>query len=69
MLPITLADVEEALNIRQQHAALQARDSIHAAVMMNNRVQRILSADVHFDGVDQVQRLDPLLWTQISSGS
>jgi len=69
VLPITLADVEEALNIHQQHAALHARDSIHAAVMMNNRVQRILSADVHFDGVDQVQRLDPLFWTQLSSGS
>jgi predicted nucleic acid-binding protein len=69
VLPITLADVEEALNIHQQHTALQARDSIHAAVMMNNGVQRILSADLHFDGVDQVQRLDPLLWTQLASGS
>ena len=69
VLPITLADVEEALNIHQQHTALQARDSIHAAVMMNNGVQRILSADTHFDVVDQVQRLDPLFWTQISSRS
>jgi predicted nucleic acid-binding protein len=69
VLPITLADVEEALNVHRQHTGLQARDAIHAAVMMNNGVGHILSADMHFDVIDQVQRFDPRLWRQLASGS
>lgn len=69
VLPITLADVEQALNVHRQYTGLQARDSIHAAVMMNNRVERILSADMHFDVIDQVQRFDPRFWRQLTSGS
>lgn len=68
VLPVTLADIEGALDVHQRYRGLQARDSLHVAVMLNNHVRRILSADQHFDLVDQVQRLDPALWMQLKPG-
>jgi predicted nucleic acid-binding protein len=68
VLPVTLADIEGALDVHQRYRGLQARDSLHVAVMTNNHVRRILSADQHFDLVDQVQRLDPALWMQLKPG-
>lgn len=65
VLPITLADVEGALDFHRRYTSLQARDSLHVAVMVNNGVERILSADQHFDAVAEVQRFDPTLWTQL----
>ncbi len=69
VLPITLADVEGALDVHRRYARLQARDSLHAAVMMNNGIRRILSADQHFDAISEVQRFDPVLWTQLRATS
>lgn len=65
VLPITLADVERALDVHQRYERLQARGSLHLAVMVNNGVQRILSADQHFDAVNEVQRFDPTLWAHL----
>jgi len=57
------------LGVHRQYAGLQARDSLHVAVMMNNGIRRILSADQHFDVVDEVQRFDPALWTGLKASS
>jgi len=65
VLPVTLTDVEGALDVHRQYAGLQARDSLHVAVMVNNGVRRIISADRHFDTVDEVQRFDPALWARL----
>ncbi len=67
VLPITLDDAERALEVHEKYAGLQARDSLHVAVMINNGISRILSADEHFDGVDDVQRLDPALWSELGN--
>jgi predicted nucleic acid-binding protein len=67
VLPITLDDVERALDVHERYAGLQARDSLHVAVMINNEIQRILSADQHFDDVDEVQRFDPALWPELDN--
>jgi len=67
VLPITLADVEGALDVHRRYAGLQARDSLHVAVMANNGVRRILSADQHFDVVGEVQRFDPALWGRLKA--
>lgn len=69
VLPITLADVKRALDTHRRYARLQARDSLHVAVMVNNGIRRILSADQHFDAVSQVQRFDPALWTRLRAAS
>lgn len=68
VLPITLADVQRALDIHRQHPGLQARDSLHAAVMINHGVRRILSADHHFDEVPELQRFDPTVWVGLRVG-
>ena len=39
---------------------LEARDAIHAAVMKNNGVTKLLSVDRDFDLLDFVTRVDPL---------
>jgi predicted nucleic acid-binding protein len=67
VLPITLADVEGALDVHRRYAGLQARDSLHVAVMANNGARRILSADQHFDVVGEVQRFDPAVWGQLKA--
>jgi hypothetical protein len=65
VLPITLADLQQALDIHRQHPRLQARDSLHAAVMSNHGLRRILSADHHFDEVPELQRFDPTVWAEL----
>jgi predicted nucleic acid-binding protein len=67
VLPITLDDVERALDVHRRYAGLQARDSLHVAVMINNGLQRIVSADQHFDAVAEVQRFDPALWPELGN--
>ena len=49
--PVTLRDIQRALELLSAYSAqgVQARDTIHAAVMQNNRIRAIISADQHFD--------------------
>jgi len=62
--PISLADINRALQLHQQYVKLTARDSIHAATMYNQGLTHILSADAHFDGLPGIIRIDPLNWPQ-----
>jgi predicted nucleic acid-binding protein len=62
--PVSLADINRALQIHQQYVKLTARDSIHAATMYNHGLVHILSADAHFDGLPGITRIDPLHWQQ-----
>jgi len=59
---ITLADVQAAVELFRQYAprGLQARDVLHLAVMLNNGLTDIISADGHFDLVPGIQRFDPI---------
>jgi predicted nucleic acid-binding protein len=56
VLPIELADVQRARTLLTT-PSLQARDSIHVAVMQRHRVERILSFDRAFDEVPGIVRL------------
>jgi hypothetical protein len=58
-LPITKEDLLLSLEMHQRYPSLQARDSLHTAVMSNNGIQFIISADRHFDEVDEIERIDP----------
>jgi len=62
--PISLADINRALQLHQQYMKLTARDSIHAATMYNQGLTHILSADAHFDALPGIIRIDPLNWQQ-----
>jgi len=39
---------------------MYARDLIHAAVMLTNGIECIISTDAHFDLIKEVKRLDPV---------
>ncbi len=62
VLPIVREDIVLALDLHLQYQQLQARDSIHLAVMRNHDLDHLISADQHFDGVSDVIRIDPLNW-------
>lgn len=60
--PMLLADAHLAIELFQRYGprGIKARDVIHIAIMQNNGIDTIISADRHFDGIDGVTRLDPL---------
>jgi len=62
IFPITSADVAAALEIHRKTPVLQARDSVHTAVMLSQNIRRIISADWHFDALPGIVRIDPLKW-------
>ncbi|NJN83228.1 MAG: type II toxin-antitoxin system VapC family toxin [Caldilineaceae bacterium] len=62
VLPVVQADLNLALILHATSAHIAARDSLHAATMLNNGIERILSVDPHFDEIDGIERLSPLEW-------
>jgi hypothetical protein len=63
ILPVTDADLFETRLLAERLPRLGARDLIHLALMTRHGIQRILTADRHFDAIDGIQRLDPLDFT------
>lgn len=59
ILPNTLDDIVRARELSEHYPTLNVRDLLHIAVMLNNGLARILSADVHFDLVDEIERIPP----------
>ena len=59
ILPVTLDDIERALELVGSQPHIPARDLLHVAVMQSNGISHIISADVHFDGLPGITRLDP----------
>src|SRR6266542_619692 len=55
-------DVQTAVTLFQQYAphGVRSRDVIHTAVMLNNGLTEIISADGHFDLIAGIWRTDPL---------
>jgi predicted nucleic acid-binding protein len=62
ILPVNEDDSRLAIDLFAKHHqnGLEARDAIHAAVMKNNGVRKLLSVDRDFDLLDFVTRVDPL---------
>jgi predicted nucleic acid-binding protein len=58
--PIERKDSLAARSILQRHPDLSPRDAIHAATVLNNGLEAIISADRAFDQVTEIRRLDPL---------
>jgi uncharacterized protein len=57
VLPVVLADVEEAKRIILGRYGLSARDALHLGVMAGHGISRILSFDTGFDRYPDVERL------------
>lgn len=58
-LPVTADDVAVARDLSVRYPELPAPDLVHVAVMINNDIRVIITADRHFDSVTEVERLDP----------
>jgi predicted nucleic acid-binding protein len=67
IVPVLLSprreDIERAIEIHARYASLQARDSVHAAVMLGHGITTVISADRHFDSLPDLVRVDPSSWT------
>jgi len=48
-----------AIYHEKQAVGLPPRDAIHAAVMRQNTIRRVISTDPHFDLLDGIERVDP----------
>jgi predicted nucleic acid-binding protein len=57
VMPITADDVLNARRLLLETPSLSARDAIHAAVMQQRGVRRILSFDRGFDAIRGLERL------------
>lgn len=68
VLPVTLPDIRQARALAPRYELLPARDLLHVAVMLNNGIATIVSADRHFDQVAEIVRLDPVQWVAAGSG-
>jgi predicted nucleic acid-binding protein len=59
LLPHTRDDLRDACGLLGRNPALTPRDAIHVATMRRHGIDTILSADVHFDGIRGIRRVDP----------
>lgn len=57
--PITKSQILRASRIVSDYPELSARDAIHAAVVLEHRLEGIISADKGFDAIPGVTRFDP----------
>ncbi|OGP45797.1 MAG: hypothetical protein A3K30_03445 [Deltaproteobacteria bacterium RBG_13_51_10] len=59
VLPVMERDLELALGILESHPQIDTRDAFHAATMINNGIEEIISTDTHFDLIPGIKRIDP----------
>lgn len=59
ILPVDEAVIESAIELLQRYD-VDPRDTLHAAVALNFGIASIISADQHFDRINEIKRIDPL---------
>ncbi|MCU0225952.1 MAG: type II toxin-antitoxin system VapC family toxin [Acidobacteria bacterium] len=59
LLSVTPAVVSRACELFRGHTDLSVRDALHAATMLENGIDTIVTTDRHFDGLDRLRRIDP----------
>lgn len=66
VLPVTSTDVTTARELGNKYPHIGPRDWLHLAVMLNNGITEIISADRHFENIKGVTRLAPgeFVWAQ-----
>ena len=62
VLSVCATDVFLAHTLMGQYPQIPPRDLLHAAVIKNNGLDAILSADRDFDAIEEIERLDPMDW-------
>ena len=59
VLPVTGEDMSLTCDIAGRYSGITIRDAVHAATLMGRGLGRILSADRHFDAIEEIVRVDP----------
>ena len=59
-LPVSGETIAAARDILSAYPRLEPRDAIHAAVVVNQGLEAIISADRAFDEIREIKRMDPL---------
>ncbi len=59
LLPVTRADVLKACDLIDRYSSLSTRDAIHAATMLSNGIEKIVSLDPDFDVIREIERVAP----------
>ncbi len=59
VFPIDVKNTTRALELLLAHRELTPRDAIHVAAMEHRGLELLLSTDRDFDGLQQVERIDP----------
>ena len=57
--PLKNTQAATAVAFMESHRGIPVRDLIHVAVMLNNGIRTIVSADKHFDLFPEIHRIDP----------
>ena len=57
LLAVTRNDMLIACDLLERYPQIRARDAVHAATMINNGLDSIISADQHFDDIQEIKRL------------
>ena len=68
VLPIGQAVVERLPGLIRRYPSLQARDLIHVATCLEERIDAIVSPDRGFDQVAELRRIDPADASSLPSG-
>lgn len=66
ILPVMSSDIDRMLELCEKYKKknIPPRDLIHTAVMINNGISRIITADKHFESIKEITRISPYLKTK-----
>ena len=60
VFPIEVTHTTTALELLLEHPQLTPRDAVHVATVLDRGLGLLLSTDRDFDGLDRVERIDPV---------
>ena len=59
LLPVTGEDMRRACDLVERYPTLSVRDAVHAATMLGNGLQQVISVDEDFDQIRKIRRVAP----------
>jgi predicted nucleic acid-binding protein len=59
ILPVTRKDMDLALSLLKEYKLITTRDAVHAATMINQEIEELISTDSHFDLIQEIKRVKP----------
>ncbi len=59
LLPVTGEDMRRACDLVERYPTLSVRDAVHAATMLGNGLQQVISVDEDFDQIQEIRRVAP----------